>query len=102
MLIDDLDLATGKPIRKPNGRRVSVIKDDPGFRLFCELTVDRKEITIFLNGEEKKGVMTADEREGFIFGSIITPEGNYALDPYSGEFLYEKLYGDVKLEISDA
>ena len=102
MLIDDIDIASNKPVRKPNGRRVSAIPTDPGYRLYCELHGDGKKILVFLNGKATKGTETADEREGFVYGPIITAEGNLAFDPNLGVFLYETLYGDVRLEIKDA
>lgn len=88
-------------VRKPDGRRVSVIKGDPGERLYAELCGDNKVAHVFLNGVEQKHCMTADEREGLVVRTVITPNGNVAINWANEEILYETVFGDVRLEIVD-
>ncbi len=86
------------PVKKVGGRRFSCRKGDPGYRDYCMARGDRQKVKIYLNGEEQKEVLTADESEGMVLRLARTPSGNLAHD---GENLLEEtVYGDVKIVLS--
>lgn len=86
-----------RPIGSPNGIRVSMRKDDPGYRAFCIARGDGKKIRVYLDGVEQKCAATADESTGMIVRLVITENGNVAHD---GEnILEETVHGTVRVEI---
>ena len=46
--------ATGLPVIAAGGRRVSVVKGDPGERLYGEACGDGKSVRVFLDGVEQR------------------------------------------------
>lgn len=85
-------------VRNADGRRVSCVQGDPGYRLYCMARGDRQTVKVFLDGVEQKWAETADEVEGFIDRAVATPNGNLAHDGH--EILKERVYGDVRIVIA--
>lgn len=82
----------------PNGIRVSVEADDPGYRAYCLARGDGKKVDVYLDGTRQTSSLMADERTGTVKRVVLTPNGNFAHD---GEnVLTEQVYGDVRVVIS--
>lgn len=77
--------------------RVSVDKSDPGFPKYAELVSDGYIVVVKFNGMILSGVVTADEEAGEVIAHRFTNEGNIVCA--DGQFVYDKLRGDVKVEI---
>ena len=86
-------------VLKPGGRRISIVRGDPGERLYSEACGDGKRVTVFLDGVEQKWCETADESDGFVDRIVETPGGNMAFNWAAGEVLKERVYGDVRIVI---
>lgn len=80
------------------GLRLSALKDDPGYRAWCELCGDGKTVKVYLDGVEQHDAVTADEADGMVYRAVRTPSGNLAIG--RDEILYETVYGDVRIVIS--
>lgn len=89
-------VATVAAAAKPNGLRLSIEPEDPGYRAYCILNGDRKKITVFLDGV-KTNVITADESLGMVYRPVFTPDGNLA--HHGGTILHETVYGDVRIVV---
>lgn len=78
--------------------RVSVDTSDSGFPKYAELMSDGYSIVVKLDGIVLPGVVTADEEAGEVIVHRFTDEGNIVYA--DGKFVYDRLRGDVKVEIS--
>jgi len=87
-----------EPVKKAGGRRLSCKDDDAGYREYCMARGDGQTIKVFLNGEEQKECITADESEGMVVRLVKTAKGNIAHD--GGNLLEETVYGDVSIVLS--
>lgn len=92
--------ATSMPVIAAGGRRVSVVKGDPGERLYGEACGDGKSVRVFLDGVEQRHAETADEVEGFVDRCVTTAEGNIAWNRRTGEILKERVHGRVEIVIA--
>jgi hypothetical protein len=81
-----------------DGIRVSSDKDDPGYSQWAMFNGDGKKVEAYLNGELQKHCMTADEKLGMVKRAVLTPSGNMAIG--HDEFLFEEVFGDVRVVIS--
>lgn len=90
----------GLPVMAAGGRRVSIVKGDPGERLYAEACGDGKSVRVFLDGVEQRHAETADEAEGFVDRCVTTAEGNIAWNRRTGEILKERAHGRVEIVIA--
>lgn len=81
------------------GRRVSIVKGDPGERLYGCICADGGRVRVLLDGIEQPRALTADESLGFVDRLITSPGGNVAFNRATGELLEERVYGQVKIEV---
>lgn len=87
----------GAPSLPKNGTRISVEKDDPGYRNYCIANGDCMIGVVYLNGEKMKHCVTADESIGMVKVPVMTSKGNIA--HADGEILYEQKFGSVRVEL---
>jgi hypothetical protein len=76
--------------------RISIEKDDPGYRLFCMRRGDNLRPIVFLDGVQQNWVITADTIEGLVKRTVITAAGNIAHDGI--DFLTESVFGKVSID----
>lgn len=69
--------------------RISVDSNDPGF------IRGHRRYKVYLNGEEQRYCITADEEKGEVIVHIKGPDGNFLID--GDEFKRAVLYGTVKI-----
>ena len=73
--------------------RVSVVRSDPGYR---ERAYRCK---VFLNGEEFKRAITADEELGEIIAYVERSDGNgFVVDDSGKKFKTERIFGKVEIK----
>ena len=93
--IATVGLAQPSLAKPTSGLRISCEKGDPGEHLYAELCADGKHVTVYFNGKEQKGCLTADPGLSLIKRHVETEKGNYAHTPQNG-FVYETVYGHVR------
>lgn len=80
--------------------RISSEKDDLGYPAFVEAQRGGKTIRIYLDGEEVKGAIVADDEAGFVQRAVVTSDGHVQICPNDPErFWVEGVYGDVRIVI---
>lgn len=84
----------------PGGRRISIVKGDPGELFYAECCADDRKVKVLLDGVEQKWCITADERTGMVLRCIETEKGNLAFNAATEEILEEIVYGNVVIEIA--
>lgn len=87
----------GAAVTKTGGLRFSTDEDDPGYRNYCITKGDGKKIKILLDGVEQRYCITADEAEGMVKRTVITPDGNIAHD--GEKWIDEIVYGSVEIQV---
>lgn len=77
--------------------RISVNSSDPGYRpwaMFCK---------VYLNGEEVKNFVTADEEKGVVHCYTVDKDGRFQFEfCYEHNIKTEKKYGIVKISVPDS
>lgn len=84
-------------VLKPEGRRFSMNKGDPGEANYAQALEDKQIIRVFLNGEEQKKCFTADEAQGMIVRVKMSRRGKPLVNLGTREFVEETVYGDVRI-----
>lgn len=81
--------------------RISVDKDDAGYRTWYELERKGKgkDVAIFLDGIRQWRVLMADDEAGEVTRCVVTPEGNVAIDEVTECLLTETVKGRVEIQI---
>lgn len=78
--------------------RVSIIKDDVGYKNYSVAKANGKTVHVFLDGIEEDCV-TADEENGFIERAVTDDAGNLVLDEMKENIVREIVKGVVRIEI---
>lgn len=94
--------AASGAVFKKGGKRISTVPGDPGERLYGECCGDGRRISVYLDGIEQPMAETADEAEGFVTRVVVTENGSIAVNRVTNGIVRETVYGDVRIEISDA
>lgn len=73
--------------------RLSVRESDPGYDLWVQNFDAGRIPRIFLDGEEQKEVVTADDEAGIVIRAVTDADGHLIFD--DEEYLTEEVSGDV-------
>jgi len=80
--------------------RISVDQADPGYQKFRDLQATGAPIArVFVDGVLQHYVITADEDMGYVVKSRRDDEGTVMVDWERDEFLTEKVWGSVVIQL---
>lgn len=76
--------------------RVSIDKADPGYETYLGIHANGRDCKVFLNGEQQRWVVTADDVEGIVTCHDSDTDGNLVIDGDEVATVTRK--GDVVIE----
>jgi hypothetical protein len=81
--------------------RVSANENDPGYANFAMATANGKKVSVFLDGEEIRSCVTADDELGFVVRMVLDDKGLCQIDPIETDQAWtERVTGVVEIRFT--